>query len=117
MPFDSTNFVETSPHVEEIAILDKMAEILATPERWCKRHMFRKYACGQVISVCVVGALRFSVGGEEALENWVKTPEARSVWDRLNEVGGNEIAAINDASGTTHQDILDLIAKTRASFS
>lgn len=120
MPFDNTSFVESPvKHAEEIAILDRMAEILATPERWCKGCKGYRDAAGNYTSFCLIGALHVAHLGVDALSE-------EDPWDgTTNEIfaallratGGVIPARYNDCLTTTHPDVLDLIARTKASFS
>lgn len=110
MPFDSKDFVAAPVrHPEEIAILDKMAELLATPERWLKGAL----ACGD--RVCLAGAGRKVLTGSP----W-KSPERTSVSlgvsNALRYAAGGFIGSFNDDPHTTHADILALIARAPQSF-
>ena len=121
MPFDSTNYVET--HAEEIVILDKMAEILATPDKWCQRALLLiDKSSGEAAQFCTLGALHCATHGTTDpkvlwKQEWTDAA-AHNIYSRMFQIlGERSPGAFNDAETTTHQDILDLIAKTRESFS
>lgn len=113
MPFDSKDFVAAPVrHPEEIAILDKMAELLAAPERWCQGDFTSKDGK----SLCVIGAVH--VAGEYKAGSLisVKTPAYRAYVRLARELGRRSLPDFNDDPKTTHTDILALIARARSSF-
>jgi hypothetical protein len=111
MPFDSAGFAkqdqvipETPYSCPEIEILDGMAELLATPDKWCQGD----YQIGD--GYCLLGAFRAAVKGDyNTSTSYVLN---HLVWYS----GGDHISRFNDDPATTHTDILNLISKTRASF-
>lgn len=111
MPLDdTTGFLapaRTRPREKEMAICDRMLELLATPERWCKRTYKTKN------SYCLLGALDHSVGSYYTTGRYVENQLRRfSTWDGVF----ISIADFNDSRKTKHADILALIRRTRASF-
>lgn len=108
MPFDNTTgFVR-----DEIVLLGKMAEILATPEKWCQGD----YINCDTRAVCLVGALNVA-SGRLAHSVVPMGTRAFGLLIQMGNLGGWGTAhAFNDAPGTTHADVLDLIARTRRSF-
>lgn len=102
MPFD--NRTTEAPNVDAIAVVDRMAKLLATPEQWCQ-GVGRK---GR--SLCVMGALSEVVS---TVEERVHVPVRMAL---LRVTGFPSIPKWNDAPERTHQDILDLLAKVRRHF-
>lgn len=118
MPFDNPSPELEIPNKAEIAILDEMVELIATPEKWCK-GAFR----GGGGSYCLIGAVQeatgvrcFSYPGAR-LACSVVCGLTRALGDVPNFFRpGGSVATFNDAPETTHADILNLIARTRRSF-
>ena len=129
MPFDDMS-IRTKP---EIALLDKMAQILAKPEHWCKSAMVSRndrYADNQY---CLYGALTLASYGMPICAGEYRSPkgyqfatsEARAVHmaianlaptppdDAVKERAG---VYYNNADTTTHADILAFIGKVREHF-
>jgi hypothetical protein len=127
MPLDNATYKETTltPHYREVAILDKMADLLDTPDHWCKDTL------RDGDSLCLLGALNVADHGDHqhlltldgrglAFEQAV----ALNVLGRMNSTLDNrnprhywlEVANFNNAHTTTHADVVDLIARTLASF-
>lgn len=114
MPRDTVALLDAPVrHPEEIAILDKMAELLATPERWCQgvssEHRYGGWAH------CVLGALRF-VDDKYVWGLDVLSLTGLAVSSRLRIGTQIPIDSWNDAPERTHADILALIAGARRSF-
>lgn len=130
MPRDTVALLDAPVrHPEEIAILDKMADLLATPERWCQESLYDydRKAC------CAVGALGQAGAGDHwALRRLADIDDGsfdgslsisaplRHVWAVLNYdqevLIQHGLMCWNDAPERTHADILDLIARARRSF-
>lgn len=116
MPFDNTNFVEVS---EEIVVLDKMAEILATPERWCQKDLVKTLDGVIATQFCIIGAMHAAVHDTKHVETLHKqewTVVSKKICGFMQPKGFESVPQFNDAKTTTHQDVLNLIARTRASF-
>ena len=116
MPFDSAGFAETKvAHSAEIAVLDKMAEILASPKHWCKgdfRQEKRTWDGVKYRSYCLIGAL------SRAFDVVLPQGSQDDAVYALRQAADNMyLSEYNDAPATTHADVLALIAKARASFS
>lgn len=108
MPFDSKDFV-AAPVCAEIALLDKMSEILAVPERWCK---------GAAVSpdgsaFCIVGA----ASNAHTHIAWCPPyPLINLVLYALNQEVGYPVSMFNDAPATTHADVVALLSRVRKSY-
>lgn len=125
MPFDNpAQRVEIPLYVEEIAILDRMEELLATPGRWCKNKFERRRLFGfRAPAHCLMGALNIqdhgSAGRHTTLPDGTvdfKNPAAWRVGLRIQDLTGGDAPGFNNDPATTHADILRLIARTRKSF-
>jgi hypothetical protein len=127
MPLDTSNFKETTvdSRSAEVVILDKITEVLAKPSKWCK------HALSQGDNFCLIGALNVADHGhwDHVVRNDGRTldfsqPAAKNVLKQLNYALGQSsaqlsrvhVANFNNDAATTHADVLDLIARTRASF-
>lgn len=119
MPFDDPHRqieIET-PNKEEIAILDKMAELLATPDRWCKGAASKTGPKGEVL-LCIYAALNVAATGSPCILVPRTAAALRveiSLCDALPRHYPRPLA-FNDAPTTTHTDILALITRARRSF-
>lgn len=103
MPFDS--LPTEHPHADELAILDRMAELLATPDRWCQGSLATTDG-----RICLAGAVW-------AVRHKSSHGVCNQVIVRLTQVSGPRyLTEFNDARERTHADILDLIARTRRTF-
>lgn len=100
MPRDTTQLLE-APVCPEIEVLDRMRELLATPEQWCQ---------GQAnigSAYCLAGALA------------IVAPYAAEfipVANAIRQTSRRCLVAFNDAPERTHADILDLLTRTRRRF-
>lgn len=102
MPFDS--LPTKHPRADELAILDRMAEILATPDRWCQRSLVTTDG-----SFCLIGAARVAVADVGFLHDPMGIFVAL-----MRFTGGMLPATFNDTH--THTEVLDLIARARRTF-
>lgn len=112
MPFDTT----PQPHAAELAIVDRMTELLATPDRWCKHHSAkRRWHFFGLMQHCLMGAFNTVATGRLRgyADYWNMTEHQANVFLILQQHGG---IAFNDREATTHTDILALLAQVRASF-
>jgi len=109
--------------VDEIVLLDRMADILSTPDRWCKGAVAEVRANG-LAAHCLLGALNLADHGSpydfrnrnDPLERPGEAYEAvLQALDAADERRGC-LVAFNNALTTTHADILAFIAKVRAQF-
>ncbi len=129
MPFDNpeTRVEIDVANREEITILDALAQRLATPDLWCKRHL--SYGPSR----CLLGALNeedhgspFYLWNDTDEQIQFVRPAAHNVGLRLADLVGDQpfstktylqrSAVFNNAPKTTHADILGLIRRARASF-
>jgi hypothetical protein len=108
MPFDSAPEIK-----EELRVLDRMREILAMPDKWCKGNVRDGDA------VCVAGALYVADGSEPDAPLIVTTLSlaAMKSWGALVRTSRDDSglfpAEFNDDPRTTHSDILSLIDRAR----
>lgn len=105
MPFDAKDFAVTSP---ELAIVERMMEVLKKPEDWCQGKIALQRAGG--VARCLIGALGVAAYREpgntaHAVENVM-----------LRVVGRFTIADFNDSPTTTFGDIRRVLEATRAVF-
>jgi hypothetical protein len=118
MPFDGT--ISISP---EVALLDRMADILSTPDKWCKG---RTEVDGRY---CIYGALNIADHNDSAcLSRYSQpvflNPAAQRVSDRMDEIvlragysfGEYAASLYNDLKEVTHENILSLIKDVRETF-
>ena len=113
MPFDNTTFVA----VDEIAIVDRMMELLAEPEGWCKGQLsVTRPSGGQ--SYCLLGALNVVSSGNVMAIPHDKTSRATlAAMDRESGgIGRYAFVAFNNAPAATHADILMFLDAVRSSF-
>lgn len=102
MPRDTTQLLE-APICPEIEVLDRMRDLMATPEQWCQgvENTGNAY--------CLIGAM---VAAAPAFADYQPVcnamhKELKSFW---------ALHAWNDAPERTHADILDLLTRTRRRF-
>ena len=109
MPFDDT----TARSTPEIALLDKVRDLLATPDKWCK------YALEHDRRHCVYGALNLAHHNVAMWTLGTNTKAYTNVERALaRETGRNhdillDIILFNNAPDTKHADILALIDRAR----
>lgn len=118
MPLD--NIPAAPRYAEEIAILDRMRELLATPEGWCQGFLQKRGA------MCLYGVINTISHGHSDWEFVAKdrvltrmpfSPVLAAVETKLKSfVSGGDLVTFNNAPTTTHPDILALIDKARAEF-
>lgn len=96
------------PHAEEIAIIARMEELLATPERWCK---WQYYSYGG--AVCLGGAARVAMGSGSPER---RPNVARKFEKRVLEAISSNVTLFNDNPRTTHADVLRQLRKARRHF-
>jgi hypothetical protein len=123
MPFDS--LPTEHPRADELAFLDRMAEMLATPDRWCQGVLHKRRFWGfRSDKHCIHGALNVAEHGNyryDALyDGGVASFRSRAAFNvncalEALTPTGNLIEFNNDLR-TTHADILNLIALARQSF-
>jgi hypothetical protein len=101
MPFDGVD--EFDIRSRALARLDRVQSILATEDRWCKRH-FRTWN-GRY---CLVGAL-MAARAKTILYDVL----LMSIWD-ITGVSFRNIMQFNDAPGTNHQLVLSVLSRARA---
>jgi hypothetical protein len=121
MPFDAL----PTKHVREIAILDDMEQLLANPRHWTKNALRRTRFFGIAPpSRCILGALfeadglvngKLSDAGGAVVLQINRMLAAKPMKDRYGIVRHNMVG-FNNASTTTHEDILHLITLTKDSF-
>jgi hypothetical protein len=107
MPFDA--MPQPLRHAAEIAIVDKMTQLLATPDRWCQGSNFNG------ARMCLVGAAWTVLGGDPGRMP-LATPIRRSLQQALDEEAGMSVAIFNDAPERTHADVVDLLVRVRRRF-
>jgi hypothetical protein len=111
MPFD--NIPATPRYADEIAILDRMRDLLASPDRWCRGTPYTRVNREKPESVCILGALGIVEIG--CAVGWGQTDAGITVQRMLERfVGGIALGSYNDTH--SHADILALIDKARAEF-
>ena len=118
MPFDSLPAEVPVRHAAEIAILDRMAKLLATPERWCK-HDYTNGLWGKKRAFCLDAALHMAAREELAFSLNRPDSERRveATFVRLLRGTARErIHHYNDHGATKHKSILALIARARREF-
>lgn len=98
MPFDAP--IEVSA---ELWILDKMKEILATPDKWFQQG----YCNWDQSAVCILGALNKALTGNPLDDRW------GSVGVNVRDSLGDFPSVFNDKPSTTHADILALLDRAR----
>lgn len=121
MPFDDAGQRPElkNPNVEELAIIDRMRQLLGRPEDWCKRALVQIDAAERV-SHCLLGALVLADGGELPDAHYTGhgfTWAASQVRIRLNAShSSHNMVNFNNALSTSHADILGLLRRVRAEF-
>lgn len=106
MPFDAPTEVKA-----EIRILDRMEEILSTPEMWCKEYYMDQHGAH-----CLLGAAEVACGGVPGRVNMLERGDERMfrrIEALLEPMTEGDVAGFNDMATTTHADILNLIDKAR----
>lgn len=116
MPFDDPTLRVDLPvkHQAEIAIIDKVIEVIATPQAWCKgtsethgRH-------------CIIGAIdvvRVELARESGSDQFWPLHLVNSRVQELCQLAGfYHVPAFNDARKTKHKDVMAFLARVRASF-
>lgn len=102
----------------EVQILDRVAALLCDPERWCQ------FTVQKGNRLCLVGAISMA-DTESPYGHRSLTPKGEGVVSRMAELSGKfeshrympelqAICAFNNTS--THAEVLDLVARARASF-
>lgn len=98
MPFDGIDHFENRTLVE----LGRVERLLASEQKWCKGRL--RDIGGRH---CLVGAIAAAEAGQDL---------ARHVMRAVREVSGKRwwrIESFNDDPGTTHQDVLRVLRRTR----
>lgn len=120
MPFDDPTLrapVE-APYrrAAEIAVIDKMLELIGEPERWCQGQ----YHVGDengVRQMCIAGALRTVVYGKPTNNVRLRRPNctlADAIWISLHAKAGMSPSTFNDSH--THSDVIWLLRRARADY-
>ncbi len=110
MPFDDAS---ARPKVKvanqrELALIDKMLELLRTPRQWIKGS---PYSNGRY---CLIGAFGKAKYGDPYVYEYFAGRDR--VWKRLTKINGRNLILFNDATGTRHRDVVSLLRRVRASF-
>lgn len=109
MPLDATTYL--APAVsEEAAIVRRMMELLATPDRWCQRGL----RIGK--AMCLMGALRSASSLDD--DDWETISPHQDIFVAMTyECGSQGVPALfNDAPGRTHAEILAMLARVLRRF-
>ncbi len=105
----------TTTEVTAVQIVDRMAELLATPEKWTQGV----YACnpdGDEVAVQSKSACQFCLAGaleKSRLDLLADQTVTYFVQATIFDLIATSMAQFNDASTTTHADILGLVAHVR----
>lgn len=111
MPFDDAEpKVETR---EEVVIVDKIRDLLATPKTWCQGRFVRERADGSQ-SFCMLGAFNLAMGRHVDDDEWDEAEMA--VMRAAFGLGPIGIENFNDSTCTTHDDVLELLDMARANL-
>jgi len=102
MPFDAT---KPSSNSAEIAVIDKMLELLATPDKWMQGALEHRG------SYCLVGAL-----WEAETTGLLKHHILRRMSCIANQWGYSTVPAFNDSMWRTHTDIIEFLHAVRESY-
>jgi hypothetical protein len=112
MPFDPTP--QTPVHnADEIAIVDGMQRMLASPRDWitgCLRHLHPDLH----VSHCLIGALRTAQSDNPDKMVAKYTPAGHRVAKVLRRHCGGSVIKFNDDG--CHQDVVEVLSKVRAEF-
>lgn len=105
MPLDFTGH----PNAEAIRIVEKMEQILATPDKWCKNTL-----CDAKGARCLIGALY----AENIPEDWQAKQSALVAMSQEALERGYfsecKVVDFNNDPKTTHADIIDFLAAVKA---
>jgi len=107
MTFDSTPAIQL-----EVEIIDKILDILSTPDRWCKDQRVK----GQ--SFCLIGA-RTMVFNEYSFGERTDHAKIKVAWALRQEAVRRNFRGVvhfNDFWRTTHSDVIDFLMKVRESL-
>jgi hypothetical protein len=107
MPFDGT-----TRHAAEIAIVDRMADILATPQDWHQGD----FKSEDGWSLCLIGSIHKATGIRVGSIMSLSGPDYR-IYQKICELlHPLSVPGWNDAPERVHADILHLLARVRRHF-
>jgi len=100
-----------------VKYVDRMLQLLACPENWCKERMHITRYNPRTESYCIVGAFYCAADNKE---DFIPSDIGAEVYNRICSMVDIErfrgLWYFNDFSGTTYEDVISLLKKTRQSF-
>lgn len=109
MPFDNQNH----PNLDAIQTVERMEEILATPDKWCKHTLHSGEAS------CLYGSLERARTGARYSPNFFLVASSDPVHSAMvaelaaRLVPGASVCVFNNDPETKHADILDFLASVK----